>query len=105
MPSARFELVVRIVKDDPDKMEEPKFRHVLQEIAVPIRAEFDFTSGPPPGMTPEQILAMTAAEMFEQMAQPAIDEMKKAPLGMMAFQCVQELQAKLRVKRLGSDGG
>ena len=96
MSTARFEVVIRIVKDDPEKQEEPKFRHVLHEVAMPIRSAWDWEGGPPPGMTPEAVMAMTDFQVFEQVAAPVIEEMKKAPLPMMAYQCVQQLRDRLK---------
>lgn len=98
---ARVEVVVRIVKDDPDKPQAegaPEFRRVLHEIAVPIRSEFDWLSGPPPGMSPQEVMGMSDAEMMQQVAAPMIDEMAKLPLPMMLVQCVQGLMEKLRAR-------
>jgi len=93
----RFELVVRVVRDDPEKTEEPKFRHVLQEIAVPIVTEWNLEA--PKMLTPEAMMGMTNSDIQEQMAAPIIDQMRKAPINMMVVQCLQQLYAKLKAAR------
>jgi hypothetical protein len=87
----RFEVVVRVVRDNPEKTEEPKFRDVLYEIAVPLATEWNTQK---PDLPPEQIMAMTALDMQCEMAAPMIEQIKKVPFDTMIAQCIQGLQAK-----------
>jgi hypothetical protein len=93
MSKPRFELVVRIVRDDPNKTEPPQYRHVLQEIAVPVMPEWNLQT--PPDLSPEQILGMTNMDILANMASPVIEQMQKAPVGTMVVQCIQGYQDKL----------
>ncbi len=89
----RFELVVRIVRDNPEKTEEePKFRDVLFESAAPVLAEFNMQI--PTHLTPEQLLGMTNTDHLRNMAGPIIDQMQKVPVDMLVIQCIQGLQDK-----------
>lgn len=100
----RVEVVVRIVRDDPDKPQAeglPEFRRVMHEIAVPIRTEFDWMTGPPPGMAPDAVFAMTDADIMLQMSAPMLQEMQKLPLPMMLVQCIQGLMDKARSRLVG----
>jgi hypothetical protein len=93
MSKPRFELVVRIVKDDPAKTEPPEYRQVLYEIAVPIMPEWNLQT--PPDLSPEQVMGMTPMDLIKITAAPVIDQMQKAPLDTMTVQCMQGFQDKL----------
>jgi len=96
----RFELVVRVIRDNPDKLEEPAYRDVLHEIAVPIITEWNYQV---PDLPPEQIMAMTALDIQTNTAAPIIEQMRKAPLDVMVVQCIQGLYAKLKARLPASE--
>jgi hypothetical protein len=98
MPVPRFEVVVRVVRDNPEKKDEPVGRDVLYEVPFPVVTEWNYEY--PRDLSPEAVIAMTDLSIQVNMAAPMIEQMKKAPLGVMLVQCIQGLQAKMVQERL-----
>ena len=92
----RFELVVRLVKDNPGKLEEPKYRDVLHEIAVPVRLEW---VQEPIQASPEFVSGMTGADIQAHVTSLIVEEMRKAPIDMMVVQCIQGFHDKVAATR------